>query len=97
MNGFSIFRCGSIVCIATVVSACTTCKPVYVSTAIPAPPPLARPLLETSKLTVTSSDGEVVRAYRVTIEQLIGYATSLEKIVETYDNLSRETNNKNKE
>lgn len=97
MNGFSIFRCGSIVCIATVVSACTTCKPVYVSAAIPAPPSLARPILETSKLDVTSSDGEVVRAYRVTIEQLIGYSTSLEKIVETYDKLSRVDNNKNKE
>ncbi len=97
MNGFSIIRCVGVVCIATVISACSTCKPVYVSTAIPVPPALARPLLETSKLDVTSSDGEVVRAYRVTIEQLIGYSTSLEKIVETYDKLSRETNNKNKE
>jgi len=98
MNGFSIFSCGSIVCIATAISACTTCKPVYVSAAIPTPPPLARPLLETSKLTETSSDGETVRAYRVTIEQLIRYATSLEKIVETYDKLSRTgNNNKNKE
>ncbi len=97
MNGFSIIRCVSVVCIATIVSACSTCKPVYVSAAIPTPPPLARPILETSKLTVTSSDGEVVRAYRITIEQLIGYSTSLEKIVETYDKLSRETNNKNKE
>lgn len=97
MNGFSIFRCGSIVCLATIVSACSTCKPVYVSAAIPAPPPLARPILETSKLDVTSSDGETVRAYRVTIEQLIQYSTSLEKIVETYDKLSRMDNNKNKE
>lgn len=97
MNGFSIIRCVSVVCLATIVSACTTCKPVYVGTAIPAPPPLARPLLETSKLDVTSSDGEVVRAYRVTIEQLIGYASSLEKVVETYDKLSRMDNNKNKE
>lgn len=97
MNGFSIFRCGSIVCLATIVSACSTCKPVYVSAAIPAPPPLARPILETSKLDVTSSDGEVVRGYRVTIEQLIQYSTSLEKIVETYDKLSRMDNNKNKE
>lgn len=97
MNGFSIVRCVSVVCIATAISACTTCKPVYVGTTIPTPPSLARPILETSKLTVTSSDGEVVRAYRVTIEQLIGYSTSLEKIVETYDKLSRETNNKNKE
>lgn len=97
MNGFSIFRCGSIVCLATIVSACSTCKPVYVSAALPVPPALARPLLETSKLDVTSSDGEVVRAYRVTIEQLIGYSTSLEKIVETYDKLSRMDNNKNKE
>lgn len=90
MNGFSIFRCVSVVCIAAAISACTTCKPVYVSAAIPTPPSLARPLLETSKLTVTSSDGEVVRAYRVTIEQLIGYSTSLEKIVETYDKLSKQ-------
>lgn len=97
MNGFSIIRCVSVVCIATAISACSLCKPVYVSTAIPVPPALARPLLETSKLDVTSTDGEVVRAYRVTIEQLIGYSTSLEKIVETYDKLSRETNNKNKE
>jgi hypothetical protein len=97
MNGFSIFRCVSVVCIAAAISACTTCKPVYVSAAIPTPPSLARPLLETSKLTVTSSDGETARAYRVTIEQLIRYATSLEKIVETYDKLSRMDNNKNKE
>ena len=97
MNGFSIIRCVSVVCIATAISACSTCKPVYVSTAIPVPPALARPLLETTKLDVTSTDGEVVKAYRVTIEQLIGYSTSLEKIVETYDKLSRETNNKNKE
>lgn len=97
MNGFSIFRCGSIVCIATVVTACSTCKPVYVSTTIPTPPALARPILETSKLSVNSGDGETVRAYRVTIEQLIQYSTSLEKIVETYDNLSRMDNNKNKE
>lgn len=97
MNGFSIFRCGSVVCIAAIVAACTTCKPVYVSTAIPAPPVLARPILETSKLTENSSDGETVKAYRVTVEQLIGYASSLEKIVETYDKLSRMDNNKNKE
>lgn len=97
MNGFSIFRCGSIVYLATIVSACSTCKPVYVSADIPAPPSLARPILETSKLDVTSSDGETVRAYRVTIEQLIQYSTSLEKIVETYDKLSRMDNNKNKE
>lgn len=90
MNGFSIFRCGSVVCLATIVSACSTCKPVYVSTAIPAPPSLARPILETSKLDVTSSDGETARAYRVTIEQLIQYSTSLEKIVETYDELSKQ-------
>ena len=93
MNGFSIFRCGSIVCLATIVSACSTCKPVYVATAIPAPPSLARPTLETSKLDVTSSDGEVVRGYRVTIEQLIQYSTSLEKIVETYRKLSENKNN----
>lgn len=97
MNGFSIISCVSVVCIATAISACSLCKPVYVSANIPVPPSLARPLLETSKLDVTSTDGEVVRAYRVTIEQLIGYSTSLEKIVETYDRLSRETNNKNKE
>jgi len=97
MNGFSMFRCVGVVCIATAISACSTCKPVYVGTAIPAPPTLARPILETSKLTETSSDGEVVRAYRVTIEQLIGYSTSLEKIVETYDKLSHMGNNKNKE
>lgn len=97
MNGFSMFRCVSVVCIAAAISACSTCKPVYVSTAIPTPPSLARPILETSKLDVTSSDGEVVRAYRVTIEQLIGYSTSLEKIVETYEKLSRVDNNKNKE
>lgn len=97
MNGFSIIRCVSVVCIATIISACSTCKPVYVGTAIPAPPTLARPILETSKLTENSSDGETVRAYRVTIEQLIGYASSLEKIVETYDKLSRMGNNKNKE
>ncbi len=90
MNGFSMFRCVSVVCIATAISACTTCKPVYVSTAIPVPPALARPLLETSKLTETSSDGETARAYRVTVEQLIRYATSLEKIVETYDKLSKQ-------
>jgi len=90
MNGFSIIRCVCVVCIATAISACSTCKPVYVSTAIPVPPALARPLLETSKLDVTSTDGEVVRAYRVTIEQLIGYSTSLEKIVETYDKLSKQ-------
>lgn len=97
MNGFSIFRCGSVVCLAAIVSACSTCKPVYVSTAIPAPPSLVRPILETSKLDVTSSDGETVSAYRVTIEQLIQYASSLEKIVDTYDKLSRMDNNKNKE
>ena len=97
MNGFPIVRCVSVVCIAAVISACSTCKPVYVSSAIPTPPALARPLLETSKLTENSSDGETVRAYRVTIEQLIGYASSLEKIVETYDKLSRMGNNKNKE
>lgn len=97
MNGFSMFRCVSVVCIATAISACSTCKPLYVGAAIPTPPPLARPLLETSKLTETSSDGETARAYRVTVEQLIRYATSLEKIVETYDKLSRMDNNKNKE
>ena len=98
MNGFPMFHCVSVVCIATAISACTTYKPVYVSAAIPTPPPLARPLLETSKLTETSSDGETARAYRVTVEQLIRYATSLEKIVETYDKLSRTgNNNKNKE
>ena len=90
MNGFSIVRCVSVVCIATAISACSTCKPVYVSANIPVPPALARPLLETSKLDVTSTDGEVVRAYRVTIEQLIGYSTSLEKVVETYDKLSKQ-------
>lgn len=88
MNGFSIFRVCCIVCLATIVTACSTCKPVYVSAAIPAPPSIARPLLETSKLDVTSSDGETVRAYRVTIEQLIQYSTSLEKIVETYRKLA---------
>ena len=97
MNGFSIIRCVSVVCIAAAISACSTCKPVYVSATVPVPPALARPLLETSKLDVTSSDGDIVRAYRVTIEQLIQYSTSLEKIVETYDKLSRMDNNKNKE
>jgi len=88
MNGFSVFRMGCAIGIATIVSACSTCKPVYVSATIPTPPALARPILETSKLDVTSSDGEVVRGYRVTIEQLIQYSTSLEKIVETYRKLS---------
>jgi len=83
-----------VVFFAGTVSACSTCKPVYVATAIPSPPLVSRPVLEISKIGKDSSDGDVVVAYRVTIEQLLQYSGSLEQIVKTYSDMSKNNNNK---
>lgn len=93
MNGKSI--CLSMF-LAGALSACSTCKPIYITSAIPSPPSIARPILETSKITPTTSEGEVVVDYRVTMQQLLDYSTSLEKIVETYRSIAnKQGNNKN--
>ena len=53
----------------------------------PAPPSIVRPVLELNELTDAqfAHDGELAKAYAVTILQLIGYASELEQSLETYD------------
>lgn len=46
-----------------------------------------KPDLEIEKITPKSSDGEVLQAYGVSLEQTIIYSNTLEKLLNNYNNL----------
>ena len=49
-----------------------------------------RPKLAIFELTADSTDGEVARAYEITIKQLQGHTEVLQEIIDGYDKTSRE-------
>jgi len=56
----------------------------------PVPPPIVlRPDLATSSISNNTPNDEVVKAYRITIEQLIDYAKQLEMIIDQYREQSK--------
>ena len=65
----------------------TTIK--YVSVPIPTPPEVARPTLKLYEINEHTPDNDVVKYYRISVEQLINYSTSLEMIVNKYKELSK--------
>jgi len=66
-------------------SSPTTTAKVVVPIQCPKPSELNRPDLEVlSLINESSSDGEVVRAYRVALTDIKGYAKELEKILQGY-------------
>jgi hypothetical protein len=58
---------------------------------VPPPPTLVRPSLATLELTEDEKkiDGEIAKAYVITVEQLLNYVSILEKIVARYEQLSK--------
>jgi hypothetical protein len=84
----------------SVLSACATTSPkiVYVDKPTPVivtpePPVLLRPGLEVNNLTTSQkeSDGEIAKAYVISVDQLIEYSSILEEIIEQYRKLSKLT------
>lgn len=61
---------------------CKTLKPII-------PPVVERPILATSNITNDSSNDQVVKMYRITIEQLISYSKQLEMILDKYKEQSK--------
>ena len=56
----------------------------------PAPPPIVeRPILAVTKINNESTNDQVVKYYRITIEQLMSYSKQLELIVNEYRNQSK--------
>lgn len=71
------------------LQGCTTTK--YTMQPLPTPPNTSRPVLLTTTITPTTPEGDVVKIYHATIEQLIDYSVGLEKIVDKYRKLATET------
>lgn len=82
-----LFCCGT-----TMLAGCNGlfCKPSYIAAKIPPPPAVSRPELLVKQIGPSTPDGEVVKLYRGTIEQLINYSVQLEQIVDTYRKMSNE-------
>lgn len=82
-----LFCCGT-----TILTGCGGffCKPQYVAAKIPSPPAVSRPELIVKQIGPSTPDGEVVKLYRGTIEQLINYSVQLEQIVGMYRKMSNE-------
>lgn len=85
--------------LALLLSGCETTKkivykevpyPVYV---VPAPPEIERPVLQIHKLTDEQKaiDGEILKAERASVVQLLSYIDELELIVGKYRELSVES------
>ncbi|MCB1711452.1 MAG: hypothetical protein KDH96_02885 [Candidatus Riesia sp.] len=56
----------------------------------PVPPPVVlRPILATSEITKETPNNEVVKVYRITIEQLIDYSKQLEMVIDQYREQSK--------
>jgi len=53
----------------------------------PSPQLPEKPKLEIEKLNAKASEGEVLRAYGVSLEQTINYSNTLENIINNYKNL----------
>jgi len=70
-----------------ILQGCTT---KYVMQPIPTPPNVSRPVLITSTITPTTSEGDVVKKYHATVQQLIDYSVGLEKIIDKYRKLATE-------
>lgn len=66
---------------------------------VPPPPTLVRPPLATLELTEDEKkiDGEIAKAYVITVEQLLNYTAILEKIVARYDQLAKMTTQQREE
>ena len=74
-----------LLCLILILQGCTT---KYIMQPIPTPPQVSRPTLLTNTVTTTTSDGDVVKIYHATIEQLIDYSVSLEVIIDKYRKLA---------
>ncbi len=88
----------AVIALAVLLSACANkeVKTEYVEKpvpyiVVPTPPTLVRPSLATADLTEEEKkvDGEVAKAYVITVEQLLNYSTILEKIIAKYDQMSK--------
>lgn len=87
----NVFRIGVfVVCFCGIVGCATPCTPKLVAAKIPHPPPISRPILEVGKVNKNSNDADVVKAYRVSLEQLINYCVSLEQVVKVYADMGKE-------
>lgn len=61
--------------------------PVY---SVPEPPEVPRPSLELEKVDEDSSDGEVAKAYAISVMQLTDYTRLLEKVINKYREMAEE-------
>lgn len=69
------------------LSGCCTPQQIIVK---PLPPPhVERPTLAITRINKDTNDGDVVKMYRITIEQLIGYSKQLEIIINGYSEQSK--------
>jgi hypothetical protein len=56
----------------------------------PLPPPhIERPTLAITQINKDTTDSDVVKSYRITVEQLIGYSKQLEIIINGYSEQSK--------
>ena len=101
-------RIVGIIALGLVLSGCSILKPTIVTEyrfvdkpvlACPSPValnngvPIVRPALEIHEIPQDASDGEVARAYTLSVRRLQGYAQELEILLNSYDNTSKEYEN----
>lgn len=77
------------------LASCAWMKPktVYITSPIPEPPAISRPVLLTNNITPSTTDGDVVKFYRATIVQLLDYSSQLEAVVDKYRVISKNSSN----
>lgn len=75
-----------VIALCLLLSGCAALKPqtVYITAPVTPPPVIERPVLEITKLKDGDEPALVVQAHRITIKQLQGYATQLEKLLDAY-------------
>lgn len=78
------FFCVSFTLLTGCSVICPKQPPEYLITPLPAPPVIVRPALKVWEIRQGASEGEIVMAWRASVEQLIGYAKELERVVEGY-------------
>ena len=74
--------------ILTILFCCGCCNKQIIVKPI-APPHIERPVLAVSQMNKVPTNGDVVKMYRISSEQLIGYPKQLETIINRYSEQSK--------
>lgn len=74
--------------ILTILFCCGCCNKQIIVKPI-APPHIERPVLAVSQINKDTTNSDVVKMYRISTEQLIGYSKQLEIIINGYSEQSK--------